>query len=413
MESSHTFQTLLRALAPEVLGALVRRWRDLPACEDAVQEALIEAATQWATRGVPERPKGWLVHVATRRLTDRVRADAARRHREALVVAMIPSDEQVALAADEAMPERDDTLDLLFLCCHPELTSASAIALTLRAVGGLTTSEIARAFLVPEATIAQRISRAKQTIQRSGTPFQLPTEAERAERLTSVMRVLYLVFNEGYAASSGDEVSRADLAEEATRMARLLLAHAPEEPEVIGLLALMRLTDARRAARTGASGELVPLDAQDRARWDRAAIEEGLALVERAMRTGRPGAYSIQAAIAALHDEAASSETTDWPQILGLYDVLLHLERSPMAELSRVVALAMVEGPHAGLAALRPMEGDARLGHRLDAVRGHLLERAGDRGGAVAAYRRAAGATTSHAERDHLWLRAASLERER
>lgn len=413
MQSSHTFQTLLRALAPEVLGALVRRWRDLPACEDAVQEALIEAATQWPTRGVPERPKGWLVHVATRRLTDHVRADAARRHREALVVAMIPSDEQVALAADEAMPERDDTLDLLFLCCHPELTSASAIALTLRAVGGLTTSEIARAFLVPEATIAQRISRAKQTIQRSGTPFQLPTEAERAERLTSVMRVLYLVFNEGYAASSGDEVSRADLAEEATRMARLLLAHAPDEPEVIGLLALMRLTDARRAARTGESGELVPLDAQDRTRWDRAAIEEGLALVERAMRSGRPGAYSIQAAIAALHDEAMSSEATDWPQILALYDVLLHIERSPMAALSRVVALAMVEGPHAGLAALGPMEGDARLGHRLDAVRGHLLERAGDRAGAVAAYRRAADATTSHAERDHLWLRASSLERER
>lgn len=404
-------QLLLRGLLPEVLGVVVRRWRDLPAAEDAVQEAMIAAAQRWPVDGMPESPKAWLIHVATRRLTDHVRAEAARRHREALVVSLVPIDEQVALAADEATPERDDTLDLLFTCCHPSLTRASAIALTLRAVGGLSTAEIARAFLVPEATMAQRISRAKQLIKDSGTPFQLPTEAERRERLHTVMHVLYLMFSEGYAASSGDRVARTDLSDEAIRITRLLLAHAEREPEVMGLLALMRLTDARRAARTGPSGELVPLDEQDRALWDREAIAEGVATIERALALGRPGPFQVQAAIAAVHDEAESTEATDWPQIAALYEVLLALEDNPMARLSHAIAIAMVSGPHAGLSELESLAKDARLaGHyRLHAARGHLHERAGEREAASVAYRLAAEGTASAAERSYLLVKAARL----
>jgi RNA polymerase sigma factor (sigma-70 family) len=273
-------QHLLRDLAPQVLGVVARRFRDFAASEDAVQEALLAAATQWPGEGVPENPRAWLIHVASRRIADQVRAETARRHREAIVVSLVPPEEQLALAADEEDPAGgDDTLDLLFMCCHPVLSSSSAIALTLRAVGGLTTFEIAKAFLVPEATMAQRISRAKQSIKASGVPFQTPTAEERAARLGAVLHVLYLIFSEGYTATSGPELHRSDLSGEALRLTRMLHRLVPDDGEAAGLLALMLLTDARRAARTGPSGELIPLDLQDRARWDRGAIAEGVALV--------------------------------------------------------------------------------------------------------------------------------------
>ena len=346
-------QDLLRDLAPKVLGALLRRYRDFGGCEDAVQEALIAAATQWPTQGVPDKPVGWLITVATRRLTDQIRADAARRLREQLVVSLIPADEQIALAADASgVNERDETLELYFMCCHPALSTASQIALTLRAVGGLTTAEIARAFLVPEATMAQRLTRAKQTIKLEGASFPELTSADRALRLPAVVKVLYLIFNEGYTASGGDHLYRVDLSTEAIRVARLLVHLLPDEPEVGGLLALMLLTDARRAARTGPSGELVPLDEQVRSAWDQARIAEGKRILQHALDRGAAGPYQIQAAIAALHDEAPSGDETGWRQIRDLYDVLLQFQDSPMARLSHAIALAMVEGVPAGLAAL-------------------------------------------------------------
>jgi RNA polymerase sigma factor (sigma-70 family) len=412
-------QHLLRDLAPQVLGALMRRFRDFAAAEDAVQEALIAAAAQWPREGLPESPRAWLLQVASRRMTDHVRAESARRQREARVVALEPPDEQLTNPAAEGEAtmdrererERDDTLDLLFMCCHPSLSTASAIALTLRAVGGLTTAEIARAFLVPETTMAQRVSRAKQTIKDSGATFSMPAPAELAARLDAVTHVLYLVFSEGYAASSGAEVVRSDLAGEALRLARMLYRLLPGEAEVEGLLALMLLTDARRAARTGPAGELVPLDEQDRARWDRAAIAEGVALVSAALARGAVGPYQLQAAIAAVHDEAASTDETDWPQILALYGLLQRMSDNPMVDLNHAIAVAMVHGPAAGLERLDALAADARLAqhHRLDAVRAHLLERAGDRAGAIAGYRRAAARTASVAERNYLLARAARL----
>lgn len=296
-----------------MLATIVRRYRDFSGCEDAVQEALLAAASQWPAQGVPASPVGWLVRVATRRITDEVRAETARRMREKLVVSLIPADEQIALAADEAAHPKDDTLDLFFMCCHPSLSPSSQIALTLRAVGGLTTAEIARAFMVPEATMAQRISRAKQTIK--------GVQLQRGD-LETVLQVLYLVFNEGYLATSGDTVVRVDPCDEAIRVTRLLIEMS-EEPEVSGLLALMLLTDARRNARTGPHGGLLPLDVQDRGKWERAKIAEGTSLIDAAMGKGRPGPYQIQAAIAALHDEAPSTDATDWKQIVALYDVFL------------------------------------------------------------------------------------------
>jgi RNA polymerase sigma factor (sigma-70 family) len=402
---------LLRDLAPQVLGALVRRFRDFSACEDAVQEALVAAAQQWPRAGLPDNPRGWLFRVASRRLTDQVRADAARRHREELAVSLVPPEEQLALAADAAAVERDDTLDLLFMCCHPALTDASAIALTLRAVGGLTTAEIARAFLVPEATMAQRISRAKATIQAAGARFEEPSTEGRARRLGAVLHVLYLVFNEGYTATAGPALHRVDLTDEALRLTRMLHRLLPEEAEVAGLLALMLLTDARRAARTGPGGELVPLDRQDRRLWDAGLIAEGVGLLSRTLPRGRLGPYQVQAAIAAVHDEAPAWEQTDWPQVLQLYGILRQLEDSPMVALSEAIALAMVHGPSAGLARLDALAKDARLaGHyRLDATRAHLLERAGDRAGALAHYLRAAERTASLPERDYLLSQAARL----
>jgi len=419
-------ENLLRELAPQVLGAVIRRFRDFSAAEDAVQEALLAAATQWPEEGLPDNPRGWLIQVAARRMTDHIRADAARRRRETDVVAQALPDQQVPPAADppsleyfgstfgadlEQLPEHDDTLILLFMCCHPALTRPSAIALTLRAVGGLTTAEIANAFLVPETTMAQRISRAKRSIKTSGVPFSMPTEAERAERLGAVLHVLYLIFNEGYASSIGTQLQRSDLANEAIRLARAVHKLLPDDGEIAGLLALMLLTDARRAARTGPDGELIPLAEQDRALWDRAAIVEGVALVSAALSRGSIGAYQLQAAIAAVHDEAPHADATDWPQIMALYGLLKQMSDNPMVTLNHAIAAAMVHGPRAGLTLLASLDSDERIAghHRLDAVRAHLLERAGDNDAALAHYRAAAERTASIPERDYLRTQAARL----
>jgi RNA polymerase sigma factor (sigma-70 family) len=403
---------LLRDLAPQVLGAVARRHGDFDAAEDAVQEALVAAATQWPAQGIPANPRGWLYHVALRRITDHLRSEIARRRREDAVASQVWAEWAFVPPPDvELGVDGDDTLTLLFMCCHPALTPASAIALTLRAVGGLTTAEIASAFLVPEATMAQRISRAKASIKASDAGFAMPEGAERAERLGAVLHVLYLVFNEGYASSSGPRLQRTDLSNEAIRLARVLHALLPDDGEVAGLLALMLLTDARRAARTGPAGELIPLDEQDRALWDRRLIEEGVELVSAAFTRGPVGTYGLQAAVAALHDEAARAEDTDWPQILALYTVLERMSDNPMVSLNRAIAAAMVQGPEAGLELLKGLDADARLrGHyRLDAVRAHLHERLGDAERAIAHYRAAAERTASIPERDYLTLKAARL----
>jgi RNA polymerase sigma factor (sigma-70 family) len=389
-------------LAPQVLGTLVRRYGQFDACEDAVQEALLAASQQWGEDGVPESPRSWLVTVASRRLVDEWRSESARRRRE---------ERTTALDVRGEPADRDDALALLFLCCHPSLSVPSQLALTLRAVGGLTTAEIANAFLVPEATMAQRISRAKQTIKGSGLGFELPPEPERAGRLRVVLHVLYLVFNEGYTTSSGPSLQRADLTGEAIRLARMLHGLVPSEAEAAGLLALMLLTDARRAARTDAEGFLVPLAEQQRDRWDAEQITEGVAIVGRTLGTGPIGPYQLQAAIAAVHDEATTAEETDWAQILALYEVLEEVSPGPVVTLNRAVALAMVHGPRAGLALLGTLEDDERMAqsHRLEAVRGHLLELAGDTGAARESYQRAARMTASLPEQRYLALRAASL----
>ncbi|WP_260859975.1 RNA polymerase sigma factor [Streptomyces cupreus] len=396
---SDTVEDLLRHHAPQVLGALVRRYGHFDAAEDAVQEALLAAAGQWPAAGVPDNPRGWLIKVASRRLVDTLRADDARRAREEKATALAA---RLAPGADRA-PREDDTLSLLFLCCHPDLTTPAQIALTLRAVGGLTTAEIARACLVPEATMAQRISRAKQKVR--GVSFGRPDNW--AERLPAVLHTLYLIFNEGYTATSGQSLQRRDLAGEAIRLTRLAHRLLPDTGEVTGLLALMLLTDARRDARTGPHGDLVPLDEQDRERWDKAAIEEGVALVTHALRHGPVGPYQLRAAIAAVHDESPSADATDWREILGLYDVLVGLVPGPVERLNRAVAVAMVHGPQAGLAEVDALEGE--LGHRRDAVRGHLLERAGEYDAARAAYESAAAQTMSLPEQRYLRGRAARL----
>jgi RNA polymerase sigma factor (sigma-70 family) len=403
---------LLRDLAPQVLGAVARRYGDFAAAEDAVQEALIAATAQWPAAGIPTNPRGWLYQVAVRRLTDQLRSEQARRRREEAVAAELPEHERFVAPADsEIGVHEDDTLVLLFMCCHPALTPPSAIALTLRAVGGLTTAEIANAFLVPEATMAQRISRAKQSIKSSDVPFSMPTVEERSERLGAVLHVLYLIFNEGYASSVGSELHRTDLANEAIRLTRAVHELLPADAEVTGLLALMLLTDARRTARTGPHGALIPLDEQDRSVWDRRQIAEGIALVSDALSRRAIGPYQLQAAVAAVHDEAQRVEDTDWPQILALYGLLQRMSDNPMVALSRAIAVAMVDGPHAGLALVSALDADARVaGHyRLDAVRGHLLQMAGDEQGAIDRYRAAAEKTTSIPERDYLMQKAARL----
>jgi RNA polymerase sigma factor (sigma-70 family) len=393
-------EELLREHAPRVLGAVLRRFGEFDEAEDAVQEALLAAAMQWPEQGIPEHPRGWLIHVAGRRLIDRRRSDEARRRREDSVA-----------SRGSTQADGDDTLALLFMCCHPTLTPASAIALTLRAVGGLTTAQIARAFMVPEATMAQRISRAKQRIKTSGVGFAPPDREHWPGRLDAVLHVLYLIFNEGYTSSVGARLQQVELASEALRLTRAVHAAVPDHGEVAGLLALMLLTDARRAARTDADGELVALDEQDRSVWDRAAIAEGVGLITDAMAKGPVGPYQLQAAIAALHDEAASVEDTDWPQILALYQVLERLTRNPMVTLNRAVALAMVAGPRAGLALLDELAADERLAghHRLESVRAHLLERAGEHEAAIACFVAAAAKTTSLPERRYLLGRAARL----
>jgi RNA polymerase sigma factor (sigma-70 family) len=390
---------LLRESAPRVLGVLVRRFGGFDQCEDAVQEALLAAARQWPADGVPTNPTGWLVTVASRRWTEVWRSETARRRRETSAALLAPP------AAPPA-PAHDDTLTLLLLCCHPALTRVSQVALTLRAVGGLTTAEIARALLVPEATVGQRISRAKQRLK--GAQFTLPPPGELADRMVTVRHVLYLIFNEGYTASSGPALQRLDLSAEAIRLTRQLHALRPDDGEAAGLLALMLLTDARRSARTDAAGALVPLAEQDRARWDRAAIAEGIALVTRALATATPGPFQLQAAIAAVHDEAATAVETDWPQILVLYDLLHRVAPGPMVTLGRIVALSMVDGPRAGLRELDTAAGNPALAghHRLHAVRAHLLELTGDAAGARAEYELAARRTLSIPERAYLESRA-------
>ncbi|MFI8438625.1 RNA polymerase sigma factor [Streptomyces sp. NPDC079020] len=392
-------EDLLRELTPQVLGTLVRRHGRFEGCEDAVQEAVLAAAVQWPAEGVPDNPRGWLVTVASRRLIDQMRSDHARRERETATAAeVVPED----------VPDTDDTLVLLFLCCHPTLTPASQTALTLRAVGGLTTAEIAHAFLVPEATMGARISRAKQRVKAAGSSFRLPEGEEREERLRVVLHVLYLIFNEGYTASSGSELHRAGLAREAIRLTRTVRAQLPEDGEVTGLLALMLLTHARREARTTEAGDLVPLDEQDRTKWDRALIDEGTALVKTSLAVPALGPYQLQAAIAATHADAATAQETDWPQVHALYLILERIAPNPVVTLNRAIALAETEGPAAGLALLSTLDGDARLAghHRLLSVRAHLLEKTGDTAGAYEHYRRAARATASIAERRYLESRA-------
>ncbi|HKE51054.1 MAG TPA: DUF6596 domain-containing protein [Actinomycetes bacterium] len=403
-------EDLLRSLAPQVLGAVVRRYGHFDIAEDATQEALLAAASQWPVDGIPDNPRGWLITVAARRLTDLLRSEQARQRREATVARWARPDRQLAPPADRP-PESDDTLVLLFMCCHPALSPASQIALTLRAVGGLATAEIARTFLVPEATMTRRISRAKQRIRDSGLPFRLPPPAERADRLGAVLHVLYLIFTEGYATTAGPNLQRTELVVEALRLTRLLHALLPDDGEVTGLLALLLLTDARRPARTGPAGELVPMAEQDRGRWNTDYIAEGVALISDALPRGPTGPYQIQAAIAALHDEAPSTEATDWPQIVALYELLLELSENPVVALNHAVAVAMATGPQAGLDLLGKLEHDERIAHdhRLHAVRAHLLEMAGDHPAARESYVAAAELTMSRPQQRYLYGRASRL----
>ncbi|RVX42300.1 RNA polymerase sigma factor (sigma-70 family) [Nonomuraea polychroma] len=403
-------EDLLREHAPQVLGALVRRYGHFDTAEDAVQEALLAASAQWPADGIPQEPRTWLIRVASRRLIDMLRSEQSRRDREAAEAVRIRPEQYLAPAAD-AGPPADDSLVLLFVCCHPALSRPSQVALTLRAVGGLTTAEIAHAFLVPEPTLAQRISRAKKQIKTSGIGFGPPPPAEYAARLDAVLQVLYLIFNEGYVATTGPDLLRTDLAAEAIRLTRMLHRVLPDDGEVAGLLALMLLVHARRTARTDASGALVPLAEQDRSLWDQREIGEGVALVTHAMSHADLGPYQLQAAIAAVHAEAATAGDTDWRQILGLYDLLERMTDNPVVTLNRAVAVAMVHGPRAGLTFLSYLDDDPRLAgqHRVEAVRGHLLELAGEPDRARECYATAARRTTSRPEQRYLQLKATKL----
>jgi RNA polymerase sigma factor (sigma-70 family) len=414
-EAAAAVEPLLRVLAPRVLGVLARRHPgDFDACEDAVQEALLAAARQWPAEGVPQEPRAWLVTVAGRRLTDVWRSESARRAREEGAAALEPA----PAAADDdpdgdalGAADADDSLALLMLCCHPSLSEPSQIALTLRAVGGLTTEEIAAAFLVPEATMGQRISRAKATIRAAGGRFAMPPQGPaRDAAVRAVLQVLYLMFNEGYTATSGPRLARAELTSEAIRLTRLVREQLPDDGEVAGLLALMLLTDARRPARTDADGSLVPLAEQDRSLWRRSEIDEGVALVTGALSTAALGPYQLQAAIAAVHAEAPDADATDWRQIVALYRLLMKLlPGNPMVSLNHAVAVAMADGPAAGLALLDPIVAALPRSHRPIAVRAHLLERAGDAPAALEAFDEAARRTTSLPERRYLEARAAAL----
>jgi RNA polymerase sigma factor (sigma-70 family) len=398
-----SLEGLLRDLAPQALGAVVRRYGHFDTAEDAVQEALIAAATQWPRDGVPDNPRAWLIAVAARRLTDLLRNEQARQRREDTW--LLPATSPAADDLDDA----DDTLILLFMCCHPALTPEQQIALTLRSVAGLTTQEIARAFMVPDPTVGQRITRAKQRVRTSGVPFRLP--ADHAERLATVLRVLYLIFTEGYASTAGPRAYREELSTEAVRLTRVVHRLLPHESEVAGLLALMLLTDARRSARVGTDGALVPLESQDRSLWRQDMVREGVDLVTAAMSSGPPGPYQVQAAIAALHDEAPTAAETDWPQIEALYGVLMSLAPNPMTALNHAVAVARSRGPEAALPLVDELAKDKRLAdhHRLHAVRAHLLELAGELAEATSAYRKAASLTRSLPEQRYLNMKAAAL----
>jgi RNA polymerase sigma factor (sigma-70 family) len=406
---------LLRQLAPQVLGAVVRRYGHFDTAEDAVQEALLAAATQWPKDSIPENPRAWLITVASRRLTDLLRSEQARQRREDAVAQRMLPEEWLAPPADRQASESDDTLILLFMCCHQSLSPASQIALTLRAVGGLTTAEVARAFLVPEATMTRRITRAKQGIKDSGIPFAMPSSRERADRLRAVLHVLYLIFNEGYVSTSGPSLQRGELTAEAIRLTRMVHRLLPDDGEVAGLLALMLLTDARRPARTGADGELVPMAEQDRSLWNADSIAEGVALITDALPRGPTGPYQLQAAIAAIHDEAPSAEATDWPQILGLYELLMRISDNPVVALNHAVAVAMARGPQAGLDLLARLQADERIAedHRLHAVRAHLLEMAGDRAAARDSYLAAARRAGNLSQQRYLHSRAVRLTDDR
>ncbi len=409
--TGNNVEDLLRPLAPHVLGAVVRRFGHFDTAEDAVQEALIAAAVQWPKDGIPENPRGWLITVASRRLTDLLRSEQARQRREDTVARWILPDQWLAPAADRPASESDDTLILLFMCCHPSLSPAAQIALTLRAVGGLTTAEIARAFLVPEATMTRRISRAKQRIKDSGVPFGIPAGSERTERLGAALHVLYLIFNEGYASTSGPSLHRIEMSAEAIRLARMVHRLLPDDAEVTGLLALMLLTDARRPARTGPDGALIPMAEQDRSLWNAGYVAEGVALITDALPRGATGPYQLQAAIAAIHDEAPNAEATDWPQIMALYELLMQISDNPVVALNHAVAVAMVRGARAGLDLLEELAADERIAenHRLHAVRAHLLEMAGDRQAARDSYQAAAQRTASFPQQRYLHARAARL----
>jgi len=404
-------ENLLRDLAPQVLGAVVRRFGNFDLAEDATQEALLAAVVQWPRDGPPENPRGWLVAVASRRLTDLLRSDQARRRREDTVAGWELAEHGAPEPGRFAAGETDDTLVLLFMCCHPSLSAISQIALTLRAVGGLSTAEIARALLASEETVTRRITRAKQSIKDSGVPFALPSADVLASRLRAVLRVLYLIFNEGYASTMGATLVRVDLAEEAIRLARTLHAAMPGDSEVTGLLALMLLVHARHVARAASDGSLVPMADQDRSLWDRRRIDEGIALITGALPRGPTGPYQLQAAIAAVHDEADSAERTDWPQIAALYGVLLRLDDSPVVALNHAVAVSMVAGPRAGLLLLQRLEGDARINadRRFHAVRAHLLEMAGDSAAALEAYQAASQAATNLQQQRYLNRQIARL----
>jgi RNA polymerase sigma factor (sigma-70 family) len=413
--SEDNVEGLLRRLAPQVLGALVRRYGHFGTAEDAVQEALLAAVTQWPKDGIPDNPRNWLITVASRRFTDLLRSEQARRRRENTVATWTLPEQLPAPAADSPAAPPDDTLILLFMCCHPALSPASQIALTLRAVAGLTTKEIARAFLVPEATMTRRISRAKQRIKESGVPFALPPLRERPAGLRTALHVLYLIFNEGYASTSGSSLQRSQLAAEAIRLTRMVHRLLPEDAEVTGLLALMLLTDARRPARTGPAGELIPMAEQDRSLWKADYIAEGIALITDALPRGSTGPYQLQAAIAAVHDEAPRAEATDWRQIMALYELLLSMSDNPVVALNHAVAVAMVRGPRAGLGLLEKLEADERIAgdHRLHATRAHQLEKAGDHTAARDAYRLAAERTSNLPKQRYLNARAARLTDDR
>jgi RNA polymerase sigma factor (sigma-70 family) len=409
--SETAVENLLRQLAPQVVGAVVRRYGHFDIAEDAVQDAMLAAATQWPNEGLPDNPKGWLITVAARRLTDLLRSEQARRRREDTVARWDLPVQQTGTA--ERAADTDDTLILLFMCCHPVLSPTSQIALTLRAVGGLSTAEVGRAFLVSEATMTRRITRAKQQIKDSRVPFRLPAPEQRAERLAVVLHVLYLIFTEGYAATSGGSLYRAELSAEAIRLTRIVHHLLPDDGEVAGLLALMLLTDARRPARTTGNGELVPLAEQDRTFWDGDKIDEGVALITEALPRGRTGPYQLQAAIAALHDEAANAEATDWPQIKALYELLLQISDNPIIALNHAVAVAMDDGATSGLQRLEVLATDKRLAedHRLYAVRAHLLEMSGETAAACEAYRAAARRASNLPQQRYLNARAERLIR--